>query len=167
MAHGHIYKEVVLHRIIYLEGLKPDRSSLAQPCSSFPFPLIGGTCVVQTPELWVWGLQMVAWLGSWIPLPQWQRRVPAPFSQGECGSVRPASPHCRAIPTYCQSLWEAAEGSVTKPSSTSSSHLSTQDLAVDVWPPPKRLGPLAGYQLGHPLCVFVSDLGHANSIGNS
>lgn len=38
MAHGHIYKEVVLHHIIYLEGLKPDRSSLAQPCSSFPFP---------------------------------------------------------------------------------------------------------------------------------
>lgn len=75
--------KVALHCTIHLQGLKPGSSSLAQPRSPVPFPANRRDMCASHPR--VWGLQM------W---PGWAGMV--------------WSPHWRAIPTYCKSLWEAA-----------------------------------------------------------
>lgn len=75
-------------------------------------------------------------------------------------------PHWRAIPTYCQSLWEAAEGSITKPSSACSSHLCSGFGCGGLTTTMKHL---AHWQVSS--CAIssvpVSDLRHANYIGNT
>lgn len=129
------YIEVALQCTIHLQGLKPGSSSLAQPCSSFPFPANRRDMCGSNPR--VWGLQMVARLESHPHI--------LPIPVGGCRRQHHQTFFCMLQPSLCSGFGCGGLSTTVK----HLVHWQVSSYAISSVP------------------VFVSDLGHANCIGNT